>query len=104
MPVTNKPYPYSLLIYQDENKDEDENQSFRSFLYVLKQTCDEQTNVILMTWFACHRYYLGQTETFVFGFVFVWVSAHEQAIAMCLDKPYRHVVIISLVICIQMEV
>ena len=30
----------SLFIYQDEN----ENQSFRSFLYVLKQTCDEQTN------------------------------------------------------------
>ena len=32
----------SLFIYQDEN--EDENQSFRSFLYVLKQTCDERTN------------------------------------------------------------
>ena len=31
---------YSLFIYQDE----DENQSFRSFLYVLKQTSDEQTN------------------------------------------------------------
>ena len=31
---------YSLFIYQDEN--EDENQSFRSFLYVLKQTCDER--------------------------------------------------------------
>ena len=33
---------YSLFIYQDEN--EDENQSFCSFLYVLKQTCDEPTN------------------------------------------------------------
>ena len=33
---------YSLFIYQDEN--EDENQSFRTFLYVLKQTRDEQAN------------------------------------------------------------
>ena len=33
----------SLLIYEDENKDEDENQSFRSFLNVLKQTCDTRT-------------------------------------------------------------
>ena len=35
-------HTYSLFIYQDEN--EDENQSFRSLLYVLKQTCDERTN------------------------------------------------------------
>ena len=34
---------YSLFIYQDENEDEHENQSFRSFLYVLTQTCDERT-------------------------------------------------------------
>ena len=34
----------SLFIYQDENKDKDKNQSFRLFLYVLKQTCDERTN------------------------------------------------------------
>ena len=34
----------SLFIYQDENEDENENHSFRSFLYVLKQTCDERTN------------------------------------------------------------
>ena len=32
----------SLFIYQDEN--EDENQSIRSILYVLKQACDERTN------------------------------------------------------------
>jgi len=38
------PLIYSLFIYQDENEDEGENQSFRSFLYVLKQTCDERTN------------------------------------------------------------
>ena len=30
---------YSPFIYQDEN--EDENLSFRSFFYVLKQTCGE---------------------------------------------------------------
>ena len=30
----------SLFIYQDENQ----NQCFRLFLYVLKQTCDERTN------------------------------------------------------------
>ena len=35
---------YSLFISQDENKDKDENQSFCSFLYVLKQTCDKWTN------------------------------------------------------------
>ena len=34
----------SLFIYQDENEDENENQSFRSFLCVLKQTCDERTH------------------------------------------------------------
>ena len=32
----------SLFIYQDENEDENEKQSFRLFLYVLKQTRDEQ--------------------------------------------------------------
>ena len=34
----------SLLIYQDENEDKDENPSLCLFLYVLKQTCDEPTN------------------------------------------------------------
>ena len=34
----------SLFIYQDENEEENENQSFRSLLYVLKQICDERTN------------------------------------------------------------
>ena len=45
---------YSLFVYQDEN--EDENQSFRSFLYVLKQACDERTrdlpgNALVITFF-----------------------------------------------------
>ena len=30
--------------HDDENDDENQNQSFCLFLYVLKQTCDEQTN------------------------------------------------------------
>ena len=33
----------NLLMCQDE----DENQSFRSFLHVLKQTCDNQTNTFM---------------------------------------------------------
>ena len=33
-----------LFMYHGENGDEDENQSSRSFLYVLKQTCEERTN------------------------------------------------------------
>ena len=35
---------YSLFIYQDENEVVNENQSFRLFLYVLKQTCDKRTH------------------------------------------------------------
>ena len=31
----------SLFMCQDENEDADKNQSFCSFLFVLKQTCDE---------------------------------------------------------------
>ena len=78
----------SLFIYQEEN--EDKNQSFRSFLYVLKQTCDEQTkiicNVILRACFIHHRHYLEQTKVFVLGFVFVFVLAHEQAITLTRDN------------------
>ena len=33
-----------LFIYQNKTKDENENQSFRLFLYVLKQTCDARTS------------------------------------------------------------
>ena len=32
----------SMFIYQDENEAKNKNQSFRLFLYVLKQTCDER--------------------------------------------------------------
>ena len=31
----------SLFIWQDDNEDKDENQSFCSFLNVLKQTCND---------------------------------------------------------------
>ena len=34
----------SLFIYQDESEDKNENESFRLFLYGLKQTCDKRTN------------------------------------------------------------
>ena len=37
-------------------------------------------NVILRAWFVSHRYYLEQTKTFVPGFVFGLVLAHEKAI------------------------
>ena len=37
-------------------------------------------NVILRAWFVCHRHYLERTKTFVLGFVFVFVLAHEQAV------------------------
>ena len=37
-------------------------------------------NAILRAWFVHHRHYLERTKTFVLGFVFVFVLAHEQAI------------------------
>ena len=37
-------------------------------------------NVILRVWFNPHRHYLERTKTFVNGFLFVFVLAHEQAI------------------------
>ena len=43
-----KTWTYSLFIDQDKNEDEDKNQSFRSFLYVLKQTCDERTRPLVV--------------------------------------------------------
>ena len=72
---------YSLFIYQDENEDEDENQSFGSFwnLCVTKEPIF-QCIIILRPWFVRHRFYSEQTKTFVFGFVFIFVLAHEQPI------------------------
>ena len=74
----------SVFIYQDEN--EDENQSFRLFLCVLKQTCDERTNNYMQcntlgAWFVRHRHNIEQTKTFVFGFIFAFLLAHKQAIS-----------------------
>ena len=36
-------------------------------------------DVILRAWFVRHRHYLERTKTFVLGFVFVFVWAHEPA-------------------------
>ena len=45
-------------------------------------------NIILSTWFVRHRYYQEQTKTFVLGFVFVFVLAHEQAISAATYKVW----------------
>ena len=74
----------SLFIYQDENEDKNQNQSFCLFLYVHKPVMNvpiNLCNVILRAWFVRHRYYLERTKTFVLGFVFMFVLAHEQAIS-----------------------
>jgi len=42
-------------------------------------------NIILRTWFVCHRHYLEGTKTFLLGFIFVFVLAHEQAINTALE-------------------
>ena len=81
-PWTSVPITCSYM-YQDENEDENKNQGFCSFLYVLKKTRDKQThilcNVILRAWFVRHRHDLELTKTFVLSLVFVFVLAHEQA-------------------------
>ena len=41
--ILSGPKTNSLFIYQDKNKHENQNQSFRLLLYDLKQTCDEWT-------------------------------------------------------------
>ena len=38
--------------------------------------------VVLRAWFNRHMYYLERMKTFVLGFIFVFVLAHEQAISM----------------------
>ena len=39
-----------------------------------------ECSLVLTAWFVCQRYYPVRTKTFVFGFVFVFVLAHEQPI------------------------
>ena len=40
-----------------------------------------------MAWFVCHRHYVERTKTFVLGFVFVLVLAHEQAKGHYITSP-----------------
>ena len=64
---------------QDEDENEDENLSFGSFWKVCMTNAPIlQCIIVLRAWFVRHRLYPEQTKTFVFGFVFVFVLAHEQ--------------------------
>ena len=67
----------SLFMCQDE----DENQSFGSFWNLcMKNEPIIQCIIVLRAWFVRHRLYPERTKTFVFGFIFVFVLAHEQPI------------------------
>ena len=85
-PFLNYVCTYSLFMCQDEDENEDENQSFGSF-WNLRMTNEPilQCIIVLRAWFVRHRLSPEQTKTFVFGFVFVFVLAHEQPIT----KHYR---------------
>ena len=81
---------YSLFMCQDEDENEDKNQSFGSF-WNLCMTNEPilQCIIVLRAWFVRHRLYPERTKTFVFGFVFVFVLAHEQPINpfWCTRRP-----------------
>ena len=66
---------------QDEDENEDEHQSFGSF-WNLCMTNEPilQCIIVLRAWFVRHSLYPERTKKFVFGFVFVFVLAHEQPI------------------------
>ena len=66
-------------MYQHEN--EGKNQSLGSFwnLCMMNEPI-LQCIIVLRAWFVCHRLYPERTKTFVFGFVFVFVLAHEQSV------------------------
>ena len=67
---------------QDEDENEDEHQSFGSF-WNLCMTNEPilQCIIVLRAWFVRHSLYPERTKKFVFGFVFVFVLAHEQPIS-----------------------
>ena len=73
---------YSLFMCQDEDENEDEHQSFGSF-WNLCMTNEPilQCIIVLRAWFVRHSLYPERTKKFVFGFVFVFVLAHEQPIS-----------------------
>ena len=63
---------------EDENEDE-EHQSFGSFLNLcMTNEPILQCIMVLRAWFVCHSLYLELTKKIAFGFVFVFVLAHEQ--------------------------
>ena len=77
-------------MYQDENENEDENQSVRSF-WNLCMTNEQilQCIIILKAWFVRPRLYPERTKNFVLGFVFV--LAHEQPISELIVVSIRHI-------------
>ncbi len=74
---------------QDEDENEDENQSFGSFWNLcVTNELTLQCIIVLKAWFVRHRLYPERTNAFVFGFVFVFVLAHEQPIIININ--YRN--------------
>ena len=78
-------------MYQDENKNEDENQYVRS-LWNLCVTNEQilQCIIVLKAWFVRHRLYPERTKIFFFVFVFVFVLAHEQPISTYRSPPHKY--------------
>ena len=74
---------------QDEDENEDEHQSFGSF-WNLCMTNEPilQCIIVLRAWFVRHSLYPERTKKFVFGFVFVFVLAHEQPISAFLPRLF----------------
>ena len=68
---------------QDEDENEDKNQSFGSFwnLSMLTNEPILQSMIVLRAWFIFHRLYPERTKTFIYGFVFVFVLAHEKPVS-----------------------
>ena len=75
---------------QDEDENEDEHQSFGSF-WNLCMTNEPilQCIIVLRAWFVRHSLYPERTKKFVFGFVFVFVLAHEQPIRAWVWKSFE---------------
>ena len=77
---------YSLFMCQDEDENEDNNQSFGSFLNLcMTNKPILQCIIVLRAWFVRHSLYPQRTKKFVFGFVFVFVLANEQPISKASD-------------------
>ena len=70
-------------MYQDEDENETEDESFRSFW--IKPVTNEpgsQYYDTLNDWFVRHALVPERTKALGFVFVFVFVLAHEQAISI----------------------